>query len=114
MNCKLCNQSVEDLSHAFIFSPYICDWWKTYLPIFDLLEHSNKCFLIVAEYILKNRDEEEGVKFFTITWSFWERRNKLIYDGRDIHPQVTIEKAPALKNAHKECSSMGKNRPQCV
>lgn len=102
MKCKLCNQPMEDLSHALLFCNSICHWQMIYLPILDPLKYTNQNFLAVLEFILKHGNEEEGACFFTIAWSFWRRRNKLIYDGIHTQPQEAIEMALSLKTAYQD------------
>lgn len=108
MNFKFYNQSTEDLNHAFLCCS--SNWLKTYLLIMNYLEHTSKCFFVVTKSILKIENEDEGAKFLTIAWSFWRRRNKLVYEDLHIHPQEAIEKALSLYVAYKDCGSMHCNR----
>lgn len=65
-SCKLCHHLVEELNHTLILCPTISNWWKIYLPIMESLDHANKSFLAVTEFILMNGNEDERAIFFTI------------------------------------------------
>lgn len=96
MSCQLCNCTREDLGHAFLLCPSICNWWSVYLSILNPSEHINKSFFVVLEHLFNKGNSEKCAKFCAIAQSIGGRRNKLIYEKLHIHPCVAIEKDLSL------------------
>lgn len=46
--------------------------------------------------------KDNDVKFFSITWEQWSRRNKMVYENVYMDPKTSIEKAFAVQMLHQD------------
>ena len=96
-NCLICNEENESLDHLFMKCPFTrAIWHGSNLAIrsSELQYRSVKQW--VKDSILQNDFEENGgtgfiQSFFTIMWSIWNHRNRVLHQGiLPIHIEVIL------------------------
>lgn len=91
---------MKDIYHASFDCRDIIESWKQYLP-WPLSVLNTRSLLEVFQSILAKGSSEALARVVTIAWGLWLRRNKMIFDGKAMHPVEAINNVLSLQTDYK-------------
>ncbi|XP_060965318.1 uncharacterized protein LOC133034283 [Cannabis sativa] len=99
ITCNRCKSQVEDVFHALWNYPKLHKVWKHFgfLHLFPSSLRQAPDFLMVMKGKLS---KEEFLFFIGITWLIWYRRNKCIFQNKDIEDDIWIPWATEMMEIH--------------
>lgn len=89
--CPFCQSSTEDLAHATVECPEIATTWQLLIPQVPHQNRSQSPLHFLHHYLVQQPEQLE--RFIIICWSLWQRRRKLIFEGKNIPPVVATNNA---------------------
>ncbi|KAF4401699.1 hypothetical protein G4B88_000747 [Cannabis sativa] len=99
ITCNRCKSHVEDVCHALWNCPKLHNVWKHFgfIHLFpSSLRHAPDFLMVMKGKLSK----EEFIFFIGITWLIWFRRNKCIFQNKDIEDSIWIPWAMEMLELH--------------
>uniref|UniRef100_A0A803PKJ8 RNase H type-1 domain-containing protein n=1 Tax=Cannabis sativa TaxID=3483 RepID=A0A803PKJ8_CANSA len=99
ITCNWCKSHVEDVCHALWNCPKLHNVWKHFGFIHQFpssLRHAPDFLMVMKGKLSK----EEFIFFIGITWLIWFRRNKCIFQNKDIEDSIWIPWAMEMLELH--------------
>ncbi|KAL8123154.1 hypothetical protein AgCh_011229 [Apium graveolens] len=110
--CDMCVGDVEHLMHLFCDYSFAAACWQRIGLVYNMWEVEN-----ASEWLLErmcNESHENKVKIAVVLWGIWYARNKKVWEGKQMSPEITVawssKQVSEWREVHKKKSQQSAGR----